>query len=257
MWNQFRTDSYEAMLAETTTITGYNGELINAYLTRPLGMGPYPGIVLVHHLPGWDEFYRETARRFSQHGYVVICPNLYDRFGHGTPEEVAATARGAGGVADDSVVADCDAGRKYLRALTYSNGKVGIIGTCSGGRQAYLVACRVTGFDALVDCWGGKVVMSSEELTTQQPVAPIDYTKDLSCPVLGLFGNEDQSPSPDQVDQHEAELQKHGKTYEFHRYDGAGHGFWYYDRQNYRPQQAMDAWQKVFTFFGKHLQGQA
>jgi carboxymethylenebutenolidase len=55
------------------------------------------------------------------------------------------------------------------------------------------------------------------------------------------------------VDQHEAALKEHGKQYEFHRYDDAGHGFWYHDRPAYRPQQAMDSWGKVFDFFGKHL----
>ena len=53
--------------------------------------------------------------------------------------------------------------------------------------------------------------------------------------------------------QHEAELKRHGKTYEFHRYDGAGHGFLYWHRPLYRPEQAMDGWSKVFAFFGKHL----
>ena len=255
MWNQFRTDTYEGMLAETVTMRGHNGDPINAYFTRPLGQGPFPGIVLVHHLPGWDEFFRETARRFTQHGYMVICPNLYQRFGHGIPEEVAAKARGEGGVSDAVVIGDCEGALQHLRSLPYSNGKVGIIGTCSGGRHAYLVACRVKGFDAAVDCWGGRVVMSAEELTAQQPVAPLDYTRDLSCPVLGLFGNDDQSPSPEQVDKLEAELKQHGKTYEFHRYDGAGHGFWYYDRPAYRAQQAMDGWQKVFAFFSLLLQG--
>jgi carboxymethylenebutenolidase len=255
MWNQLRTDAYEAMLAETITITGHNSDLIHAYYARPLGPGPYPGIVLVHHLPGWDEFYKEVARRLAQHGYAVICPNMYERFGHATPVEIAAAARAEGGVPDDSVIGDCEAAMKELRSLPYSNGKVGIIGTCSGGRHAYLVACSVGGFDAAVDCWGGRVVQSSEELTPQQPVAPIDLTENLSCPVLGLFGNDDQSPSPDQVNQLEAELQKHGKTYEFHRYDGAGHGFWYYDRQNYRQEQAMDAWEKTFAFFAENLQG--
>ena len=143
----------------------------------------------------------------------------------------------------------------WLRAQPYGNGKVGIIGTCSGGRHASLVACRVQGFDAAVVCWGGNVVMAPDRLTPQQPKAPIDYTVDLSCPMLGLFGNDDHSPSPDQVNQHEAELKKHGKTYDFHRYDGAGHGFWYYDRAAYRPEQAMDAWGKVFDFFGQHLEG--
>ena len=186
---------------------------------------------------------------------MTICPDLYHRFGPGTPDDAAAAARGAGGVADDSVVGDCQAAMNYVRSLPYCNGKIGIIGTCSGGRHAYLAACRVNGFDAVVDCWGGRVVMSKEDLTPQLPVAPIDYTSELSCPMLGLFGNDDQGPSPEQVDQHEAELKKHGKTYEFHRYDGAGHGFWYYHRPNYRPEQAMDAWEKTFTFFSQHLQG--
>lgn len=255
MWNDLRTDAYEGMIGEIITIKGYNGDRIHSYFSRPVGSGPYPGIVLVHHLPGWDEFYRETARRFTQHGYVVICPNLYERFGHGSPEEMAAAARAEGGVPDDSVIGDSEEALNYLRSLPYSNGKVGIIGTCSGGRHTFLVACRVNGFDAAVDCWGGNVVQPANRLTPQQPVAPLDYTRDLSCPLLGLFGNDDQSPSPDQVNQHEAELQRHGKNYDFHRYDGAGHGFWYYDRQNYRPEQAMDAWQKVFSFFAQHFQG--
>ena len=95
--------------------------------------------------------------------------------------------------------------------------------------------------------------MSKDKLTDKQPVAPVDYTKDLSCPLLGLFGEEDQSPPPDQVATHEAELKKHGKDYEFHMYPNAGHGFFYYDRPPYRQEQAVDGWQKVFTFFGKHL----
>ena len=84
-------------------------------------------------------------------------------------------------------------------------------------------------------------------------MAPIDLTKDLSCPILGLFGNEDQGPSPEQVNQHEAELKKQGKDYEFHRYDGAGHGFIYYDRPAYRQGPAIDGWQKVFAFLATYL----
>ena len=253
MWNQFNTGDYEGMLAETITISGHDGDSINAYFSRPLGQGPFPSILLVHHLPGWDEFYRETARRFTHHGYVVISPNLFSRFGQGAPDDIAAAARGAGGVSDDEVVGDCEASLTFLRSLPYNNGKVGIIGTCSGGRHSYLVACRVQGFDAVVDCWGGNLVAASDQLTPQQPVHPIDYTVELSCPVLGLFGNDDQNPNPEEVDQFEAELKRHRKTYDFHRYDGAGHGFWYYHTPMYRPQQAMDAWGKTFAFFGEHL----
>ena len=252
MWNQFRTDQYEGMLAETVTFAGHNGDLINAYFARPLGPGPFPGIVLVHHMPGWDELYREIACRFTRHGYAVLCPNLYYRLGHGTPEEVAVKVREQHGVADDTVVGDCGAAMRYLKALPNSNGKVGIIGGCSGGRHAFLVACRVKGFNAAVDCWGGNIVPQGP-LTDKTPVAPIDYTKDLACPLLGLFGNDDQNPTPEKVNQLESELKKLGKEYEFHRYDGAGHAFWSYDRPAYRPQQAMDAWDKAFAFFARTL----
>ncbi len=253
----YQTDLYEGMLAETVTIQGRNGDLINAYVARPLGAGPFPGVVLIHHIPGWDEWYKEATRRFAHHGYAAICPNLYYRDGHGTPEDVAARVRAAGGVPDDQVVGDVEGGMRYLRALPYSTGKVGVIGSCSGGRHTFLVACRVKGFDAAVDCWGARVVMSQEDLTAKQPVAPIDYTADLSCPLLGLFGEEDRSPTPDQVGQHERELKKRGKTYEFHMYPGAGHGFFYYNRPSYRQEQAIDGWEKVFAFFEKYLGGPA
>jgi len=253
MWNQIKTDEYEGMLAETVSIMGYNGDRVNAYYSRPLGKGPFPGIVLIPHMPGWDEWCREAARRFSHHGYLTVCPDIYCRVGQGDPAEVAAKAREAGGVHDDCVMGDSKGSLGFLASQPNSNGKVGVIGMCSGGRHAFLAACTVDGFDAAVDCWGGGVVTPPEELTPARPVAPIDYTAKLKCPLLGIFGNDDQHPTKEQVDLHEAELKKHGKDYEFHRYDGAGHGFWYYHTDMYRPQQAMDSWEKAFAFFEKYL----
>ncbi|HLF89724.1 MAG TPA: dienelactone hydrolase family protein [Anaerolineales bacterium] len=248
-----RTDQYEGMIAETITLPGANGEVINAYYARPMGPGPYPGMVVVHHMPGWDEWYRECTRKFAHHGYLAISPNLYFRAGHGTPEDVAAKVRGAGGIPDEQAVGDMAGAMRYLRSLPNLNGKVGIFGTCSGGRHGYLAACRVPGFDAVVDCWGGRVVMDQDSLNDNFPVAPIDYTQDLSCPILGIFGDDDKNPTPEQVDIHEAELKKHGKTYEFHRYPGAGHGFFYYHVPAYRQQQAVDGWNKIWAFLEKHL----
>ncbi|UCD78896.1 MAG: dienelactone hydrolase family protein [Desulfobacterales bacterium] len=249
----YQTNMYEGMLAETVTISGDDHQLINAYFARPLGAGPFPGIVLIHHMPGWDEWYREATRKFAHHGYAAISPNLYFRSGHGTPEDVAAKVRGDGGIPDDQAAGDIQGAMLYLRSLPYLNGKVGVFGTCSGGRHAFLASCRVRGFDAVVDCWGGRVVMAEADLNSKHPVAPIDYTKDLSCPILGLFGEEDHSPAPEQVALHEEELKKYGKTYEFHMYPGAGHGFFYYNRPNYRQQQAVDGWEKIFAFLRKYL----
>lgn len=253
MWNQLKTDEYDGILAETTMMAGFNNDLIHSYLARPLGKGPFPGVVLIPHRPGWDEFYKETARRFAQHGYITICPDIYCRYGHGTPTEIATIARDEGGPSDDCVTGDCEGSLKLLKSMSNSNGKVGVIGTCSGGRHAYLAACKVNGFDAAVDCWGGGVVASSEQLSENRPVAPIDYTKELSCPLLGIFGNDDRNPPPDHVNQLEEKLKEYNKNYKFYRYDGAGHGFWYYHTTMYRPEQAMDSWEKVFEHFERHL----
>lgn len=249
----YETNQYEGLLAETVTMTGANGDIINAYYARPLGPGPFPGMVVIHHMPGWDEWYREATRKFAHHGYAAISPNLYYRAGHGTPEDVAAKVRAAGGVADAQAVGDIAGALHFLKVQPILNGKVGVWGTCSGGRHAYLAACRAPGFDAVVDCWGGRVVMAASDLNDKYPVAPLDYTKDLSCPLLGIFGADDHSPTPEQVALHEAELKKHGKVYEFHMYDGAGHGFFYYDRPAYRQQQAVDGWQKIWDFLERHL----
>lgn len=251
-WNDFKTDGYVSVTAEITPFTS-GGEQINAYIAHPIDDNPRGGIVLIHHAPGWDEFYQETAERLARHGYNVICPNLYYRFGQGSPDDVAAKARADGGVPDEQVVIDGEAALEYLKALPTSNGKFGVMGSCSGGRHSLLIASRVPGFDGVIDLWGGNVILTADQLTPQRPVAVFDYTEELNVPLLGLFGNDDTGPSPDQVNQHEAELKRLGKDYEFHRYDGAGHGFIYYHNKNYRQEQAMDAWEKIFGFWAKHL----
>ena len=244
MWNDIDTGKYEGMIAETVTIPG--DRPIRAYYSRPLTDGPTPGIVLVPHMPGWDEICREIARRFTAHGYAVVCPDIYRDFGSGDPAQVAVTAREAGGVPDKDVMDDCRGALNFLKTQPKANGKVGVIGTCSGGRHAFLAACTVEGFDAAVDCWGGGVVNDS-------PDAPVKKAADLSCPLLGIFGNDDKHPEPTEVDALEETLKELGKDYEFHRYDGAGHGFWYYHSPMYRQEQAMESWEKVYDVFEKHL----
>jgi carboxymethylenebutenolidase len=249
----YETNMYEGMLAESVSVQGANGDHVPAYLARPLGPGRYPGIVLIHHLSGFDDWYRWVAQEFATRGFVTIAPNLYGREGPGTLEAVAAEVCAAGGVADDQVVGDVEGALRYLRALPYSSGKVGCFGTSSGGRHTVIAAGRIDRFNAAVDCWGGRVVMSQAELTPKQPVAPIDYTKELKCPLLGLFGEEDQAPTPAQVDQHEAELKKYRKTYAFYRYPDAGHDFFNYELPSYRRTPAVDGWEKVFEFLDKYL----
>ena len=245
---------YQGMLAETVHIRGHNGDDVQSYAARPLGAGPYPGVVVIHHMPGWDEASKEITRKFAYNGYAAICPNLHYREAPGaSSDDAAAAVRAAGGVPDERCIGDVEAAAEYLRSLPYTNGKVGVIGYCSGGRQVYLVACNIPSLDAAVDCYGGRVVAAADQLTPATPVAPIDMTVNMHCPLLGLFGVEDANPDPAQVAHMEEELKKHGKAYEFHSYEGAGHGFFAVDRPSYRPEAATEGWQRVFEFYGKHL----
>ena len=244
---------YDATLAETVTIRGDGGDEIEAYLARPMSQGPLGGVVVIHHMPGYDAPTKEIARRFAVEGYNALMPNLYHRDAPGaSPDDAAAAARAQGGVPDARLVGDVAGAAAHLRALTSSNGKVGVIGYCSGGRQSFLAACSLP-LDAAVDCYGAFVTGAPPEGMPLK-VGPIKHlTKDLSCPLLGLFGNEDPNPTPEHVNKTEEALKRHGKNYEFHRYDGAGHAFFAWYRPNYRPEQAIDGWHKVFNFFHRHL----
>ena len=247
--------TYDHMITEAKPIRGHNGDAIPMYYARPSGSGPFPGVVLLHYAPGgWDDWNKEVARKFAYHGYAAALPNLHYRYGpDASPDDQSAAARAAGGVPDAQCLDDLQACADFLRGESNSNGKVAVMGFCSGGRQTYLAACKLP-FDAAVDCWGGGVTAKPDELTPARPVAPIEYTKDLGCPLLGLFGNEDQNPSPAEVDRTEEELKRHGKVYQFHRYDGAGHAFLAHPFPFFHQRSSYKAWLAVFAWFEQYLQ---
>jgi carboxymethylenebutenolidase len=213
--------------------------------------GPSGGVVVIHHMPGYDAATKEITRTFAVNGYNAILPNLYHRDAPGaSPDDAAAAARAKGGVPDARLVGDVAGAAAHLRGLASSNGKVGVIGYCSGGRQSFLAACSLP-LDAAVDCYGAFVTGTPPEGTKTSPI--VHLTKDLSCPLLGLFGADDQAPSPEHVAELEQELKARGKTYEFHSYEGAGHAFFNVTRDAYRSQAALDGWQRIFTWFGRYL----
>jgi carboxymethylenebutenolidase len=244
----------EDMTTSTVMISGDAGEPVEAYLALPDGDSPRGGVVVIHHMPGWDRATKEITRRFAVLGYDAICPNLYWREAPGAaPDDAAATARAAGGVPDDRLVGDVGGAAAFLRTLPSSNGKVGVIGHCSGGRQAVLAACTVD-VDAAVDCYGAFVTGNPPD---NYPIRRniVDRLPDLRAPLLGLFGNDDAHPSPPEVDELDAILTEHDKPHEFHRYDGAGHAFFAVDRPAYRVEAALDGWQRIADFFATHLGG--
>jgi carboxymethylenebutenolidase len=254
MYDETRTDAIPSVTGGVKMLERSGAEPLQAYVAQPEGPGPLPGIVFIAHAPGWNEWMRETSRRFAEHGFLTVAPNIFQQFGQGPPSEVSAAMRAAGGVADASVLADVEASLAWIRAQPNSNGKVGVTGPCSAGRHAVLAACSLGGgsaFDAVANLWGSRVVQT--DLTEKQPVAPIDLIPQLNMPMLGIFGNDDMNPSPEHVNTLEAKLNESGKAYRFHRYDGAGHALMVYSMPTFRQQQAMDAWNEVEAFFKQNL----
>jgi carboxymethylenebutenolidase len=243
----------DALLAETIMITGNNGDEIEAYSARALDEAPRGGVVVIHHMPGYDAPTKEIARNFAYHGYNAVVPNLYWREAPGaSPDDAAATARANGGVPDERLVGDVAGAMAYLKGLGNSNGKVGVIGYCSGGRQSFLAAVSLD-LDAAVDCYGAFIVGEIPEGMPLKVTPIVDKTPSLSCPLLGLFGEEDSYPSPAHVAELEQALKANGKTYEFHSYPNTGHSFFSVNRPAYRVEAANDGWEKIFAFYGKYL----
>jgi len=243
----------DAMRAETVAITGHGQDTIEAYLAQPLDGEPTGGVVVIHHMPGYDEGTKEITRKFAAHGYLAICPNLYTREAPGaSPDDAAAAARALGGVPDDRLVGDVGGAAAHLRSLASSNGRVATIGYCSGGRQSFLAACSLD-LDAAVDCYGAFVTRPTPEGFPLSFGPVVDLAPNLSCPLLGLFGAEDQYPSPEEVAELEKALTEAGKEFDFHSYEGAGHAFFATNRPSYRPEAANDGWERIFEFFGSNL----
>ena len=245
----------DALSATTVRISGADGDEIEAYVAQPDGQERRGGVVVIHHMPGYDRATKEMVRRFAELGYDAICPNLFYREAPGAaPDDAAAAARARGGVPDERLVWDVAGAVTYVRSLPTSNGKVGVIGHCSGGRQSVLAACNLD-LDAAVDCYGAYVTGTPPADWPLKITNVIEQLPHLQCPLLGLFGNDDKYPSPAQVDELEEILKANNKHFEFHRYDDAGHGFFAVDRPSYRVAAANDGWERIAVFFGSHLAG--
>ena len=244
----------EALTASTVTMKGHGGDEIEAYLADPDdGATARGGVVVLHHMPGYDTSTKEIVRKFAAHGYAALMPNLYYREAPGaSPDDAAAAARAGGGVPDERLIGDVAGAADYLRALSGTNGKVGVIGYCSGGRQAFLAACSVP-LDAAVDCYGAFIVSPVPEGVPLKVRPIVGLVGQLSCPLLGLFGADDKNPTPAETAELSTALEEAGKPHEFHTYDGAGHAFFAVDRVAYRPEAANDGWQKIWTFYGRYL----
>jgi len=221
--------------------------MMRIYSKSPAGAAQAPGIVVIMHGPGLDKFIEDRVDDLAHHGYAAAAPDLY----HRQPEDGTDMMARIGRLRDKEIIADADATIAHLRALKDVRvTDLAVLGFCMGGRISYLLAgARPAAWRAAGVFYGGNIMKPWGE-----GPAPFDLTGDITAPMIGFFGLDDTNPSPADVDKIDAELSRHGKTHEFHRYEGAGHAFLNFtNADRYRPSQAKDAWEKMLAFLGRHL----
>lgn len=229
------------------TLRVEEGEM-RAFVAQPDEAGPYPGVVLAQHGSGVDDFMQEMTRRLAKEGYVCIAPDLYHRQDPSLGTDYMARI---GQLRDADVIMDMNAAVSYLKRQKAARGdRIGITGFCMGGRVTYLLAASNPVFKAAAVFYGGNIMRPWGE-----GPAPFDLTAGIRCPVLGLFGEEDANPSPEDVRRIDRELTRYGRAHEFHSYAGAGHAFMTQGRPSYRATAARDAWANTLDWFKKHLLG--
>ncbi|MDX2087004.1 MAG: dienelactone hydrolase family protein [Kofleriaceae bacterium] len=202
------------------------------------------GVVVMIHGPGLDHFIEAQVDALGKHGLRAAAPDLY----HRQPADGADMMTRIGRLRDREIIEDTDAAVTQLHAEGVTS--LAVLGFCMGGRNSYLLAgARPQTWKCAGVFYGGNIMKPWGE-----GPSPFELTPQIACPVIGFFGNDDTNPSVDDVNTIDAALTAHGKPHEFHRYDGAGHGFLNFtNAERHRPQQASDAWAKMLAFLDRHL----
>ncbi|MHA1108393.1 MAG: dienelactone hydrolase family protein [Alphaproteobacteria bacterium] len=223
-----------------------DGGSMDVYVAEPAGDGPHPAMLLTFHRGGMDDFTRERADRLAEAGYVAVAPDFYHRRPDGEDSLESVTHR-----LDVDVLNDINATVAHLQGFDNTDSeRIGIVGHCMGGRVSLVGASANPAFKACVVYYGGNMFGGWGD---GMPTA-FDRLKDISCPVIGFYGNDDSNPSPEHVDQIDSEMTAHGIEHEFHRYDGAGHAFQNHtSEKSYRPEATKISWARMLEFLAEKL----
>ncbi len=212
---------------------------LGGHLARPAGSGPWPALIVIQEWWGLDDQTKHMADRFAAEGYLAFAPDIY----HGQRAELGDrdTATRLSQQYSPGAAAELQGLFDALKPHPECNGKVGAVGFCFGGRMALTLATSRP-LDAVCTFYGGGM---------QQLFDRLDR---LGCPVLGLFGDKDQSIPVGTVEEFERLLAQHGIAHEVKVYPNAGHAFMRAnDPAVYRPEAAADAWPRATAFFARHL----
>ncbi len=216
------------------------------YVSVPEGPGPFPAVVVLQHRDGVDEFVQEMTRRLASERFVAVGPELYHRDGPDCQDDGQTRARR---VQDANIIKDVNSALGYLKEhRSVQPGRVGIVGFCQGGRGSYLMAGVSPNLKAAVVYYGGNTFAARGE-----GPSPFERSKEVHCPILGHFGEDDENPSPEDVCKLDTELTKYNKAHEFFSYRGAGHAFMNFTASSFRPDAAQTSWPRTLDFLKTHV----
>lgn len=223
------------------------------FLAEP-GDGPRPGVVVIPDVWGLSDHTRDIAGRLAEGGFAALALDVYRKTGRPELADPAAAMAWIRELPDPLVLETVQEGIDGLtRHAAVAGRKVGLIGFCMGGQYAWLAACGCRGLSAVAPFYGMLRYEAGLD-AARKPRSPLEAVAELSCPALGLYGEEDAIiPSAD-VDELEARLAKQPQPWEIVRYAGAGHAFLNDTRPAlYRPEAAADAWRRLLPFLHTHL----
>lgn len=215
--------------------------------------GAAPGVVLVPDVWGLADHQRELAGRLAADGFAALALDVYRKTGRPELSDVAAAMAWIRQLSDPTILETIQEGVDFLAAHpAVGGGKVGVIGFCMGGQYALLAACTCRGLSACAPFYG--MLRYEEGLDPRKkPRSPLDAIADLSCPVLGLYGEEDAIIPVADVREAERRLARTAHASEIVLYPGAGHAFVNDTRPTFRPEAAADAWGRLVPFLRSHL----
>jgi carboxymethylenebutenolidase len=229
---------------------------MRAVLARPVGDGRYPAVIVVHEAFGPNAHINDVAARLAREGYVTLAPDLYYREDKSVGyDDLQEAIRLMTTLRDATVLQDMGAAISYLQQQPFVRAdRIGVMGFCMGGRIAFLTACMNPAVTAGVPFYGGGI--GSVMPPSAPSRTPLESAERLTAPLLLFFGERDVFIPLEEVDRITRRLAELEKDAETVVYPGAPHGFFCDQRDSYQPDAARDAWQRLLTFFARHLQSE-
>lgn len=222
-------------MGQDVTLTASDGFKFGAYRAEPKGT-PKGAVVVIQEIFGVNHHIRAVTDRFAEEGYLAVAPAIFDRmkpnFQTGyTPDEIAEARKMVGGADFAAMMRDTQAAIDSVK----SAGGVGIVGFCLGGSISFLAAAQLTGLNAAVGYYGGRIAQ--------------DADKKAKVPLMLHFGEKDAGIPLTDVET----IRSKQPQAEIFVYDGAQHGFHCDERASYDKKSADIAWPRTLDFFAKNL----